>query len=131
MPLPLCIRSHRKDRIVQTRDELIAALSATDSRGGGEFWLTAVGQAFPSLAVRISAGQADLHYFPVEGHPGFRRLAGDPRPEDVLFQFEGCDPSDGECTPGCFVIPHAEALAVADYFVEHGSMCEPVRWLQL
>lgn len=131
MPLPLCISSHRNDRIVRTRDELIVALSTTDSRGGGEFWLTALGQDFPSLVVRISAGQADVHFFPAEGNPGFRRLADHPLPEDVLLQFEGCDPSDGEWAPGSFVIPQPEAFAVVDYFVEHGSMREPARWLQL
>ena len=131
MPLPLSVSSHLPDRVVRSNNELREVLSAVDRRGGGEFWLASPHQKFPCLAVRTSAGQAAIHYFPTEGHPGFRRLAEHPNQSDLVFQFEGCDPYDGESNPGEFVIPLAEALTVADHFMQQGGMCEPSKWFEL
>lgn len=127
----LSVSSQGRDLIVRSSDELREVLAAADRTGGGEFWLALPGQAFPSLAIRISAGQADVHYFPAEGHPGFRRLAERPGRSASLFQFAGSDPSSGESVPGEFVVPLAEALALAAHFMEQGGMCEPSRWFEL
>ena len=131
MPFPLNVGSHREDRLVQSSHELLAVLLSTDSRGGGEFWLASPGQEFPCLAIRTSAGQADLHYFPAEQHPGFRRLADTPSQTDRLFQFEGCDPSEGELVPGEFGVLLAAALTAADHFAQQGGMHEPAKWFEL
>jgi hypothetical protein len=127
----LSVANIGRDRIVRSSDELHQVLSSVDGRGGGEFWLASPGQEFPCLAIRTSAGQADVQYFQAEGHPGFRRQSGSLNPNDSVFQFEGCDPYAGELVPGEFVVSLAEALAIAEHFMQHGGMCDPSKWSEL
>ena len=133
MPKPLIVSSHHKLQVASTVDELRAMLSAPDSRGGGEFWLATEADRFPCLAVRVSDGQCDVHYFPFDGHPGYRRLSAIQRNQDeyVALRFEGCDPYDGEETPAEFILPLHEGLDIASAFMREGTMSEPVRWLEL
>lgn len=131
MPFPLHVSSHCQGRLVRSSHELLAVLSSPDRRGGGEFWLASPGQEFPCLAMRTSAGQADIHYFPAEQHPGFRRLADTPSQGDRLFQFEGCDPYEGELVPGEFGVLLADALVAADHFAQQGGMHESAKWFEL
>lgn len=59
------------------------------------------------------------------------RLSERPIQRDLIFQFEGCDPFDGESVPGKFAAPLADALAVAQYFMQHGTISDPARWFEL
>jgi hypothetical protein len=131
MHCQLKVSRQRQDFIVRSSDELREVLSSTDSRGGGEFWLSSPDQEFPCLAIRTTAGQADVHYFSAEEHQVFRRMADHPSQSDLLFQFEGCDPYDGELAPGKFVVPLVEALAIADHFMQEEGMYEPSKWFEL
>lgn len=131
MPFPLKVGIYRQELLVQSSDELLEALSTADSRGGGEFWLASSGQQFPCLAIRTSAGQADIHYFPTDEHQGFRRLADTPNQSDRLFRFQGCDPYEGELIPGEFGVPLTEALHIANHFAQQEGMHEPSKWLEL
>lgn len=89
--------------------------------------------ATPALAIRITGGHADVHYFPEEGHPGFRALAEPPVPTNhpIVFVFEGCDPASDELTPSEFVLPVSIALAVAKEFCRTGTRSSSVSWFEL
>jgi hypothetical protein len=86
---------------------LEAALAWRDDRGGAIFWLTPDDREYPALAIRVTGDLADVHYFPLDGHPGFRCLGGDELPEGGLttLLYPGCDPTAGEETPNEFVVP--------------------------
>jgi hypothetical protein len=51
---------------------LTQILEQRDERGGGEFWLANDGDRFPCLAVVVAGAMSFIHYFPEDGHPGFR-----------------------------------------------------------
>ena len=57
-------------------------LAWRDARGGAIFWLSGEDVRYPCLGIRVSGNIADVHYFPEEGHPGFRCLGGEGLPED-------------------------------------------------
>lgn len=112
--------------------DLEKALAWRDSRGGGLFWLSQDG-GFPTLAIRVSGDVADLHFFPEDGHPGFRCLGGVSLPEDGMTKlvFEGCDPEDGEETPNRFIVPLERAISVAREFLGRQQMPSAVSWFEL
>jgi hypothetical protein len=133
MPQPLFVSSHHKLQVASTVDDLRAILSTPDSRGGGEFWLATEADKYPCLAIRVSDGQCDVHYFPVEGHPGYRRLSAiqQNQGEYVTLRFEGCDPYGGEEMPAQFILPLQEGLDIASAFMRTGTLSEPMRWFEL
>jgi len=136
MPSPLAVSSHHKTLVVKDAEGLRQLLLAPDSYGGGAFWLGPINGGHPHMAIRVSGGNSDIHYFPSEGHPGFRRLApnqGDVRDmsHDLTFRFEGCDPDEGEPVPVTFVLPLDVAVEIATGFMETGSIEEPRLWFEL
>lgn len=133
MEEPLLVSSHRKSQVASTVDELRAMLSSPDGRGGGSFWLSTEKLPFPCLAIRVSDGQCDVHFFPFEGHPGFRRLSSVQRggDEHVVLRFEGCDPHDGEETPAEFALPLSEGLDIASAFMRERAISDPEHWYEL
>jgi hypothetical protein len=118
----------------QVKDDksLEAALSWRDDRGGGMFWLTH-DEKYPELAIRVSGDVADVHYFPREGHPGFRYLGGEGLPDGGMttLVYQGCDPGTGEETPNKFIIPFVTARAVAMEFFHTKRMSEAGPWFEL
>src|SRR5438270_841396 len=75
------IGGYRQSWRVTNATELIAALAWRDEKGGALFWITPDDQQYPSLAIRVTKDYADVHYFPSDGHPGFRSLGGEGLPE--------------------------------------------------
>ncbi|HZL87772.1 MAG TPA: hypothetical protein VFB96_05295 [Pirellulaceae bacterium] len=112
---------------------LDAALAWRDDRGGGEFWISPDEERFPTLAIRVSGEVADVHYFPRDGHPGFRCLGGDGLPEGgfTILVYQGCDPATGEQTPNEFVVPFDTARAIAWEFFRTKGMSAAVSWFEL
>jgi len=110
-------------------------LEFRDEVGGAVFWLARDDARYPTLAIRISGDMADVHYFPHEGHPGFRALAEpsvrEGQPTNFLFIYEGCDPATGEETPSEFVIPLSTAIALAKEFHRSGARSSAVSWFEL
>ena len=129
------MRVDRCGRTWQVADDksLDAALASRDDRGGGMFWLTPEPERYPTLALRVSGEVADVHYFPWDGHPGFRCLGGDGLPNggSTTLVYEGCDPATGEETPNEFVIPFETALAIAKEFFRTKQMSAAVSWFEL
>ena len=118
---------------VTSRDALLTALETLDQCGGGEFWLASEAGHLPALAIRLSGQLADVHYFPGDGHPGFR-LLGDldlPIGGTTLFVYEGCDPFSGESVPNEFVTSASRALSIAGDFFETSQKPEPGSWFEL
>lgn len=118
----------------ETYDEqgLEAILQRRDGRGGGLFWLSEEARSFPCLALRVSGDLSDIHYFPHEGHPGFRCLGGQGLAPfgTTTFVFDGCDPGHGEETPNEFVVPFTTALVVAKDFLRTKRMLSSVQWFE-
>jgi hypothetical protein len=117
---------------VHDEAELIAILATRDARGGALLWLSH-DASYPTLAIRISGQQVDIHYFPNEGHPGFRCLANDMSNcnEDSVFIFKGCDPATGEIVPSEFVVPIDTVNAVALEYFRSGKMSSSEQWFEL
>ncbi len=109
------------------------ALSTRDVRGGGEFWLADNACKYPCLGIIVSGDLSDIHYFPYEGHPGFRCLgeAGLPPEGMSVFVFDGCDPGDGIEVPNEFVVPIATAVTVAKEFLRRKQLPTLVEWFEL
>lgn len=105
--------------LIEDEASLGKALAYRDRRGGAQLWLSPNNADFPCLAFRISGEVGDIHYFPEEGHPGFRRLGG----KDLLLGgvtvlvFEGCDPGDGEESQNAFIISSKKIVGVAKSFL--------------
>lgn len=118
-------------QVVESPVALREAIRVRDSRGGAQFWISEGPRSFSCLAVRVSGDLADAHYFPDEGHPGFRCLASSPPDRSVLFVFEGCDPGVGERVPAEFVLSLGELDAVVSEFASTQRMCPSSSWLEL
>ena len=119
---------------VTNANELAAALTSRDEKGGALFYITPDDdQRYPLLAIRVTNDFADVHYFPFDGHPGFRCLGGVGLPKDgwTSFVYQGCDPGAGEETPNEFVIPFSTACAIAEEFLRSGQRSDAVEWLEL
>jgi hypothetical protein len=127
------IGGYRKMWHVSDAESLAAALAWRDARGGGIFWLSPDEDEFPALTARVSGEVADVHYFPYEGHPGYRCLSGECLPEDGMttFVYEGADPSTGEETPNEFVISFETARSLAAEFFRSNEKPESVTWFEL
>ncbi|MFT3883276.1 MAG: Imm1 family immunity protein [Gemmatales bacterium] len=114
--------------------ELAAALHSRDERGGALFCLTPdENERYPSLVIRVTKDYADVHYFPCDGHPGFRCLGGVDLPETgwTRFVYKGCDPEAGEGTPNKFIIPFDSACAIAEEFLRSSQRSHAVDWFEL
>ena len=114
------------DRVLEFRDAV----------GGAEFWLSIKDDSYPVVSIRVSGALADVHYFPEEGHPGFRALAApestqEQEAPDVRFRYEGCDPASGEDVPGQFVLPFSVALDLAREFYRTGAQPSSAAWFEL
>ena len=96
-------------------------------------WLSPDGAQYPAMALRISSGVADVHYFPHDGHPGFRCLGGDGLPAGGMTRlvYQGADPATGEDTPNEFVVPVELVGEVAAEFFRSQQMSAAVSWFEL
>lgn len=120
-------------RDVRTSEQLRNALSERDRRGGAQFFLVAPEAQYPWIGMRVSGTCFDIHYFPHDDHPGFRCLRDGTSDGDcdVLFQFDGCDPGDGEVVPASFVVGIERAIEVAEHFMRTQGIRDPRQWLEL
>ena len=129
----LNIHGHFRSWTVATSDELRMVLSFKDGRGGGLFWISLPDREFPCVAIRSSGPHFDAIYFPDEDHAGYWCCnSSTERPKtSIPFQYEGCDPFDGEIVDAEFIISFDLALAVADHFMKSGAMHEAVQWFEI
>jgi hypothetical protein len=130
------IQGHNREWDADDETALEQVLAFRDDVGGALFWLTDDEDPHLALAIRISGDLADVHYFPEEGHPGFRALA-EPSAARVkenqmtTLIYEGCDPATGEETPSEFVLPVSTAIALARQFHRTRRRSPAVSWLEL
>jgi hypothetical protein len=129
----LQLHGYGREWQIQDAEALQHALAWRDSRGGGFFWLSLEDRKYPCMAIRVSGSIADVHYFPADGHPGFRCLGGEGLPEEgsTTLVFEGCDPRQGEETPNRFVVPFETASSVAAEFLRSQRMSPTVSWFEI
>jgi hypothetical protein len=108
-------------------------LAWRDACGGAEFWLSHEKEKYPVLAMRVSGDIADVHFFPKEGHPGFRSLGGAGLASGgrTTLIFQGCDPASGEETPNQFVVPFELACSIAKEFFHRKQTSDAVSWFEL
>ena len=127
------IEGHHRKWDAQDEDTLERVLELRDDVGGALFWLTHDGDGYPALTIRISGDMADVHYFPGEGHPGFRALAESParNGQASIFVYDGCDPMAGEETPSEFVLHASTAMNLAKDFYRNRTRSSFVSWFEL
>jgi hypothetical protein len=127
------IEGHNREWKADDPDELADVLAFRDPLGGAQFWLSHTGLPHPLVAIRISGDLCDVHYFPSEGHPGFRALATPPamNNQSVTFTYEGCDPASGEDVPARFVLSFASVVAIAREFHRSQALPGSAPWLEL
>jgi hypothetical protein len=85
------------------------------------------------LAIRVSGDLADVHFFPRDGHPGFRCLGSEGMPDvgSMRFVFQGCDPAYGEDTPNEFVVTLRTAKSIASEFLRSKRTAGHESWFEL
>jgi hypothetical protein len=130
----MLITAFRKELKVRDNKSLDKALAWRDKKGGAMFWMRPAAETmYPQLGIRVSGDLADIHYFPEEGHAGFRCLGGKGLPVGgwTLLVYEGCDPGTGEETPNEFVVPFETARAVAREFLHTKKMSPTESWFEL
>lgn len=122
-----------RERRIKDIDGLMSVLARRDSLGGGIFFLAPDDGDYPCLCMRVSGDVADIHFYPEEGHCGFRCLGGEALPEGGLttLLYEGCDPALGEETPNEFIMPFAVACRAAAEFLDTGRMPGCASWFNL
>lgn len=131
--LDMIVHGYGRAWKVEDDEGLGEVIAWRNSRGGGIFWMAHEGDDYPLLEIRISGDVADVHFFPKEGHPGFRCLGGWGLPVDgsTKLVYQGCDPGDGEEIPNRFIIPLATARRVAREFLARKRMSDAVSWFEL
>ena len=130
------IQGHRREWRAADEVALEEVLRFRDRAGGGLFWLRPDDGSYPAVAIRISGDLADVHYFPLAGHPGFRALASPSRRPiyggaTATLVYEGCDPSSGEESPTEFVIPVDTAVSLGREFFRTGTRPSSTPWFEL
>lgn len=127
------VNGHRRTWEVADQPGLAEVLAWRDERGGAMLWLTPDEGRYPALALRISDRVADVHYFPRDGHPGFRCLGGDCLPAGGVTRlvYEGADPATGEDTPNEFIVPVELAGKIAAEFFRSQQKSAAVSWFEL
>ena len=105
---------------------LLRILHDRDFLGGGIFFLAPGDSEYTYLCMRVSGDVADVHFYPEEGHSGFRCLGGVGLPEGgrTTSLYNGCDPGSGEETPNEFILAFQTACRVAAGFLISGGMPE-------
>lgn len=97
-----------------------------------EFHITHGDAEYPMLDVLVTGDLAALHYFPREGHPGFRaagNLAGLEQWEITVFDISACGDTIGVLNDA--VMPVARALAAAKEFLTSDQLPQSVEWFEL
>jgi hypothetical protein len=120
--------------IVPIRDvsDLKNVLSRRDRKNGLEVWFAESLDSFPCIAVRISPPWCDIHFFPYDGHPGFRCLSSNvPDGGETQFLWQGCDPGDGELVPNEFVVPVEDAHEIIWHCMIDRLPSTTRRWYEL
>jgi len=130
------IDGHHRTWSATDEATLAQVLRSRDRAGGGQFWLAHDERPYPAVAIRISGDLGDVHFFPFEGHPGFRALApASMGPEHggkvTTLVYEGCDPASGEDTPGEFILPVDTVVALAREFFRTGARPAGASWFEL
>ena len=98
---------------IYDESDLKDVLNRRDRKNGLELWIADSPNSFPCIAVHISPPWCDLHFFPYDGHAGFRCLSDDTVDEgETHFLWQGCDPGDGEFVPNRFVLRLEDVLGV-------------------
>src|SRR5262245_7810970 len=70
------IADFSSERVVADEADLETALAKRYAGDANAFWLWHDDGEFPALSILIKADIAYLHYFPQEGHAGFRPVGG-------------------------------------------------------
>ena len=108
-------------------------LSKQNSDGFNEFWISTE-KPFPFMAALTKGKLAYVHFFPEDGHPGFRGLAAegdnDLSEDDVtVFMSNNC--SEKMWIENCCVIPLEKTVNVIEQFFETDKLRGMIEWDEL
>jgi hypothetical protein len=112
--------------------ELAIVLKRRHGNDANEFWLSHGNDRYPAISLLVNGDLAALHYFPKEGHPGFRsagNVAGLKPEEMTTFWIS----AGGETIDvlNDAVMPFAVALAAAMQFLTSDELPQSVEWFEL
>ena len=111
-----------------------ATIDGVLSQRFGDGWneyLVSGDTRFPYLAVLVGVRGACIHYFPEEGHPGFRSVVAQ-SVGDELVEFRTNRITEPIEVPSDAVVPVAAARAVvAEFLQEPDVLPDCVDWLEL
>ena len=109
--------------------ELSAALMRRHGPSVNEFWLSHENK-YPAMTIWVKDVVATLHYFPREGHPGFRSLGDVAQAEqETVFCTESVWHT--ESVSNKFVVPFVVAMAAALEFLLSKELPRSVNWMEL
>lgn len=114
---------------VEAAPDITAVLEHRHNRVN-EFWLSHEADSYPLMAIEVVENLALVHYWPYEGHPGYRLLGNVPElPPDGETEFQIC--SEYETTPNTFVVKFDIALKAAIAFSRTPEMPKVGEWYEL
>ena len=107
-------------------------LSQKDHRGANCFWINTPGSDYPSLNILVIGDFAYAHFFPEEGHAGFRSVAEvHDLPEDGEIIFYLSESEEEQAIWNDMVIPFSKAVDLVKEFFEAGELPKTIEWEEL
>lgn len=115
---------------VHDLDTLQDTLARCFRKNANEIWLS-MDKKYPSLGILIQDKLACVHFFPKEGHPGFRSIGEQLLNLNGVSIFHVNTPQEEIEVTNKAVIDLSTALQASQEFFQTGQMPQCVKWLEL
>ena len=112
-------------------DEVEVALARRYGNSVNAFWLSREDNDYPFIIILVNREISSIHYFPLEGHPGFRPVGHAVLPAQGMTTFFMNSPREAEYMINASVVPFSTALAVAKEFLISTALPRSVEWFEL
>jgi hypothetical protein len=117
---------------IADQHDLETVLMRRHRDGVNEFWLSHSNQRYPAIAMSVKGNLSALHYFPRDGHPGFRSAGNAARLNpDGMTTFWISASGDTIDVLNDAVMPFPLALAAAKEFLISDELPQSVEWFKL
>lgn len=108
--------------------EISEVLALRYGEGFNEFWISGAAQ-FPNVSLVVGTRGAALHYFPEEGHPGFRSVGNDSKTGSAAFRTN--TPEEYLMVSASSVVPTPHAVAAVLAFARSSEIPPGIEWEEL
>jgi hypothetical protein len=113
-------------------DEIDSAMAKRYGSGVNAFWLSHGSSKYPSILILVNGDLASLHYFPEEGHPGFRSVGTvqglEPGGTTAFFMN---NVKEEQPILNDSIVPLSTALKAAKEFSASTELPHSVEWFEL